>query len=111
MIDYHLSPISHHAHQTERPALAEVVSLSPRWSSVARNTPPSQPRPYSSKLDPFKPEIVHAERCPSWAALSSNADESVLTAAMRPSAWCVPVRPRRQAAFLTLALPPASVPR
>ena len=120
MIDYaRFCQIKHlHAHQGLKAAqIAKALTLDPRTVAywlAQEHFRPRKPRQSPSKLDPFKSEIVRMlERYPYSAAqvfqrLSEHGFDgsyALLKAYVRT------VRPRRQAAFLTLAFPPASVPR
>jgi transposase len=115
MIDYHrFCQIKHlQAHQgLNASQIARELSLDPRTVSywlAQEHFRSRTPRPHASKLDPFKPEIVRLlERYPySAAQVFQRLHEhgfaggySLVKASVRT------VRPRRQAAFLTLAFAP-----
>ena len=71
--------------------------------------PPAKPRPHASKLDPFKPEIVRLlERYPYSAAqvFQRLREHGFDGSYALVKAYVRTVRPRRQAAFLTLAFAP-----
>ncbi|HEY5868461.1 MAG TPA: IS21 family transposase [Candidatus Tectomicrobia bacterium] len=115
MIDYHcFCQIKHlHAHQgLTASQIAKEVALDPRtvasWLGQ-EHFRPRQSTPRSSKLDPFTPEIVRLlERYPYSAAQvfqrlrehGFDGGYSLVKAYVRT------IRPRRQAAFLTLAFAP-----
>src|SRR5256885_6557229 len=92
--------------------IAKALTLDPRTVAywlAQEHFRPRQPRKQPSKLDPFKPEIVRMlERYPYSAAQvfqrlrehGFDGGSSLVKASVRP------VRPRRQAAFLTLAFAP-----
>jgi transposase len=115
MIDYHcFCQIKYlHAHQgLNASQIAKALMLDPRTVSywlAQEHFRPRKPRQYPSKLDPFKPEIVRLlERYPYSAAQvfqrlrerGFDGGYSLVKAYVRT------VRPRRQAAFLTLAFAP-----
>ncbi|HEY5866825.1 MAG TPA: IS21 family transposase [Candidatus Tectomicrobia bacterium] len=115
MIDYHrFCQIQHlHAHQgLSASQIAKELTLDPRTVAYwlgQEHFRPRQAAPRSSKLDPFKPEIVRLlERYPYSAAQvfqrlrehGFDGGYSLVKAYIRT------VRPRRQPAFLTLAFAP-----
>lgn len=115
MIDYHrFCQIKDlHAHQgLNASQIAKVVALDRRtvayWLTQAHFRP-RQPRPHTSKLDPFKSEILRLlERYPySAAQICQRLREQGFTGSYGlVKAYVHTVRPRRQAAFLTLAFAP-----
>ncbi len=115
MIDYHrFCQIKHlHAHQgLTASQIAKELALDPRTVAYWLGQEHFRPRkstPRSSKLDPFKPEIVRLlERYPYSAAQvfqrlheqGFDGGYSIVKAYVRT------VRPKRQPAFLTLAFAP-----
>jgi transposase len=115
MIDYHcFCQIKHlQAHQgLNASQIARALTLDPRTVAYWLGQEHFRPRksaPRSSKLDPFKPEIVRLlERYPSSATQvfqrlreqGFDGGYSLVKASIRT------VRPRRQPAFLTLAFAP-----
>ena len=115
MIDYAgFCQIKHlHAHDgLNASQIAQTLTLDPRTVAywlAQEHFRPRQPHQRSSKLDPFKPEIVRLlERYPYSAAQvfqrlrerGFDGGYSLVKAYVRA------VRPRRQAAFLTLAFAP-----
>jgi transposase len=115
MIDYHRFCQIKHLHEQQglnASQIAQEVALDRRtvayWLTQAHFRP-RKPRPSTSKLDPFKPDIVRLlERYPYAAAQGcqrrreqgfAGSDELV-------KAYVRTVRPRRQAAFLTLSFAP-----
>jgi transposase len=115
MIDYHrFCQIKHlHAHQgLTASQIAKELALDPRtvayWLGQEHfRTRKSTPR--SSKLDPFKPEIVRwLERYPYSATqvFQRLREQGFDGAYSLVKAYVRTVRPRRQAAFLTLAFAP-----
>jgi transposase len=115
MIDYHrfcqIKPL--HAHQgLNASQIAKEVSLDPRTVAywlTQEHFRPRKPRPRPSTLDPFKAQIVRLlERSPYSAAqvfqhLSEHGFDGGYAIV---KAYVRTVRPRRQAAFLTLAFAP-----
>jgi transposase len=115
MIDYHrFCQMKHlHAHQgLSASQIAKELGLDPRtvayWLAQEQFRP-RKPRPRSSKLDPFKPEIVRMlERYPYSATQvfqrlgeqGFDGGYSIVKAYVRT------VRPRQKPAFLTLAFAP-----
>ncbi len=115
MIDYHrFSQIKdmHDNQGLSAAQIADALALDPRtvahWLGQARFRPRKQ-TPRTSKLDPFKPEIVQMlEKYPYSAAqvlqrlreLGFDGGYSIVKAYVRT------VRPRRQPAFLKLAFAP-----
>lgn len=115
MIDYHrFCQIKDlHAHQgLTASQIAQVVSLNRRTVAywlTQEHFRPRKPRPHTSKLDPFKPEIVRLlERYPySAAQVCQRLREHGFAGSYElVKAYVRTVRPRRQAAFLTLAFAP-----
>jgi transposase len=115
MIDYHrFCQIKHlHAHQgLTASQIAKEVALDPRTVAYWLGQEHFQPRKAasrSSKLDPFKPEIVLLlERYPSSAAqvFQRLREHGFAGGYSLVKAYVRTVRPRRQAAFLTLAFAP-----
>jgi transposase len=115
MIDYHrFCQIKHlHTHQGLKAAqIARELTLDPRTVAYwlgQEHFHPRTPRPSTSKLDPFKPDIVRMlERHPYSAAQvfqhlreqGFDGGYSLIKAYVRT------VRPQRQPAFLTLAFAP-----
>jgi transposase len=115
MIDYHrFCQIKDlHAHQgLNASQIAKELALDPRTVSswlAQDHFRPRQPTPRSSKLDPFKAQIVRLlERYPYSAAQvfqhlreqGFDGGYSIVKAYVRM------VRPKRQPAFLTLAFAP-----
>ena len=115
MIDSHgFCQIKHlHAHQgLNASQIAKELELDPRtvpYWLTQDHFHPRKPRPHTSKLDPFKPEIVRLlERYPSSAAQvfqrlrerGFDGGYSLVKAYVRA------VRPRWQPAFLPLAFAP-----
>ena len=117
LIDSHrFGPIQHlHDHQgLHASQIAQTVSLDRR--TVASGLPqdhfhPRKPRPHASQLAPFKPDLVRLrERYPSAAAQvcqrlrehSFDGSYALVKASVHT------VRPRRPAAFLTLAFAPGA---
>ena len=115
MIDYHrFCQIKDlHAHQGLNAAqIAKELALDPRtvayWLAQAHFRP-RQRRPYASKLDPFKAQIVRLlERYPySAAQVFQRLREHGFTGGYSiVKAYVRTVRPTRQPAFLTLAFAP-----
>ena len=115
MIDYHrFCQIQHlHAHQgLTASQIAKELALDPRtvvyWLGQ-EHFRPRQATPRSSKLDPFKPEIVRLlERYPYSAAqvFQRLREHGFAGGYSLVKAYGRTVRPRRQAAFLTLAFAP-----
>ena len=117
MIDYHrFCQIKHlHEHQgLNASQIAKAVSLDPRTVAywlAQEHFHPRKPRQRSSTLDPFKPAIVRMlERSPSSAAqvfqrLSEHGFDGSYALI---KAYVRTMRPRRQAAFLTLAFAPGA---
>lgn len=115
MIDYHrFCQIKHfHVHQgLSASQIARELSLDPRTVSywlAQDHFRPRTPRPHASKLDPFKPEIVRLlERYPYSAAqvFQRLREQGFAGGYSIVKAYVRTVRPRRQAAFLTLAFAP-----
>jgi transposase len=115
MIDYAcFCQIKHlHAHQGLKASqIAKALTLDPRTVPYWLAQEHFRPRKRSqrpSKLDPFKPEIVHLlERYPySAAQLFQRLRERGFDGGYAlVKAYVRTVRPRRQAAFLTLAFAP-----
>ena len=115
MIDYHdFCQIKHlHTHQGLKAAqIARELTLDPRTVAywlAQEHFHPRQSRPYTSKLDPFKPAVVRMlERHPYSAAQvfqhlreqGFDGGYSLVKASIRM------VRPKRQPAFLKLAFAP-----
>src|SRR5215813_10511550 len=115
MIDYHrFCQIKHlHAHEgLNASQIAQAVSLDRRTVAywlTQDHFRPRKPRPSTSKLDPFKPEIVRLlERHPYSAAqvFQRLREQGFAGSYGLVKAYVRTVRPRRQAAFLTLAFAP-----
>jgi transposase len=115
MIDYHrFCQIKHlHAHQgLTASQIAKEVALDPRTVAYWLGQEHFRPRKAasrSSKLDPFKPEIVRLlERYPYSAAqvFQRLREHGFAGGYSLVKAYVRTVRPRRQAAFLTLAFAP-----
>src|SRR5262244_2835461 len=115
MIDYHrFCQIKDlHAHQGLNAAqIAKAVALDRRTVAywlAQEHFRPRKPRPRHSKLDPFKPEIVRMlERYPYSAAqvFQRLREQGFAGGYSLVKAYVCTVRPRRQAAFLTLAFAP-----
>ena len=115
MIDYpRFCQIKHlHAHQgLNASQIAKAVSLDPRTVAywlAQEHFRPRKPRQAPSKLDPFKPDIVRMlERYPySAAQIFQRLREHGFDGSYGlVKAYVRTVRPRRQAAFLTLAFAP-----
>jgi transposase len=115
MIDYHrFCQIQHlHAHEgLNASQIAQAVSLDRRTVAywlTQEHFRPRKPRPHASKLDPFKPDIVRLlERHPySAAQVFQRLREHGFDGSYElVKAYVRTVRPRRQAAFLTLAFAP-----
>jgi transposase len=115
MIDYHrFCQIKHlHAHDgLSASQIAQAVSLDRRTVAywlTQEHFRPRQPRPHASKLDPFKPDIVRLlERHPYSAAqvFQRLREHGFAGSYELVKAYVHTVRPRRQAAFLTLAFAP-----
>jgi transposase len=117
MIDSHrFCQIKHlHAHQgLNASQIAQTVSLDRRTVAswlTQNHFHPRKPRPHTSKLEPFTPDIVRLlERYPYAAAqvfqrLRAHGfagSDALVKASVRT------VRPRRQAALLTLACAPGA---
>ena len=115
MIDYHrFCQIKHlQAHDgLNASQIAQAVSLDRRTVAywlTQEHFHPRKPRPHASKLDPFKPDIVRLlERHPYSAAqvFQRLREHSFDGSYELVKAYVRTVRPRRQAAFLTLAFAP-----
>jgi len=115
MIDYHrFCQIKHlHEHQgLNASQIAQTVSLDRRTVAywlTQDHFHPRKPRPHASKLDPFKPDIVRLlERYPYSAAqvFQRLREHGFDGSYALVKAYVRTVRPRRQAAFLTLAFAP-----
>jgi transposase len=115
MIDYHrFCQIKHlQAHQgLTASQIARELALDPRTVAywlVQDHFRPRTPRPHTSKLDPFKPEIVRLlERYPYSAAqvFQRLREQGFDGGYSLVKAYVRAVRPRRQPAFLTLAFAP-----
>jgi transposase len=115
MIDYHrFCQIKHlHAHDgLNASQIAQAVSLDRRTVAywlTQEHFRPRKPRPHTSKLDPFKPDMVRLlERHPySAAQVFQRLREHGFDGSYElVKAYVRTVRPRRQAAFLTLAFAP-----
>src|SRR5262252_1127056 len=115
MIDYHcFCQIKHlHAHQgLAASQIAQEVALDRRTVAywlAQDHFRPRKLRPSMSKLDPFKPEIVRLlERHPYSAAqvFQRLREHGFAGSYELVKAYVRTVRPRRQAAFLTLAFAP-----
>ena len=115
MIDYHrFCQIKHlHAHQgLNASQIAKELALDPRTVSywlAQEHFRPRQSTPRSSKLDPFKAQIVRLlERYPYSAAqvFQRLREQGFDGGYSLVKAYVRTVRPRRQPAFLTLAFAP-----
>src|SRR5215475_8125872 len=115
MIDYHrFCQIKHlHAHQgLTASQIARELTLDPRTVAywlVQDHFRPRTPRPRTSKLDPFKAQIVRLlERYPySAAQVFQRLREQGFTGGYSlVKAYVRTVRPTRQPAFLKLAFAP-----
>jgi transposase len=115
MIDYHgFCQIKHlQAHQgLTASQIARELSLDPRTVAywlAQEHFRPRTPRPHTSTLDPFKPEIVRLlERYPYSAAqvFQRLREQGFAGGYSLVKAYVRAVRPRRQPAFLTLAFAP-----
>src|SRR2546427_3448585 len=115
MIDYHcFCQIKHlQAHQgLNASQIAQALSLDRRTVAywlIQDHFRPRKPRPHASKLDQFKPDIVRLlERHPySAAQVFQRLREHGFDGSYGlVKAYVRTVRPRRQAAFLTLAFAP-----
>jgi len=115
MIDYHgFCQIKHlQAHQgLSASQIARELALDPRTVTywlAQEHFRPRTPRPHTSKLDPFKPEIVRLlERYPYSAAqvFQRLREHGFAGGYSLVKAYVRAVRPRRQPAFLTLAFAP-----
>jgi len=115
MIDYHHFCQIKHLHDQQglnASQIAKEVALDRRtvayWLTQAHFRP-RKPRPAVSKLDPFKPDIVRLlERYPySATQVFQRLGEQGFTGSYGlVKAYVHTIRPRRQAAFLTLAFAP-----
>ena len=115
MIDYHrFCPIKHLHDQQGLNASqsAQAVALDRRtvayWLTQAHFRP-RKPRPSVSKLDPFKPDLGRLlERYPYSAAqvFQRLCEQGFTGSDGLVKAYVHTIRPRRQAAFLTLAFAP-----
>src|SRR5215468_4900215 len=115
MIDYHRFCQIKHLHDQQglnASQIAKAVVLDRRtvayWLTQAHFRP-RKPRPAVSKLDPFKPDIVRLlERYPYSAAqvFQRLREQGFAGSYELVKAYVHTVRPRRQAAFLTLAFAP-----
>jgi transposase len=115
MIDYHRFCQIKHLHEQQglnASQIAQEVALDRRtvayWLTQAHFRP-RKPRPSTSKLDPFKPAIVRLlERYPYSAAqvFQRLCEQGFAGSYELVKAYVRTVRPRRQAAFLTLAFAP-----
>jgi transposase len=115
MIDYHcFCQIKHlHAHQgLTTSQIARELALDPRTVAywlAQDHFRLRTPRPHTSKLDPFKPEIVRLlERYPYSATqvFQRLREQGFDGGYSLVKAYVRAVRPRRQPAFLTLAFAP-----
>ncbi|HKA55917.1 MAG TPA: IS21 family transposase [Candidatus Binatia bacterium] len=115
MIDYHrFCQIKHlHVHQgLNASQIAKEVALDRRTVAywlTQEHFRPRKPRPHTSKLDPFKPDIVRLlERHPySAAQVFQRLREHGFDGSYElVKAYVRTVRPKRQPAFLTLAFAP-----
>src|SRR5207249_5651024 len=115
MIDYHrFCQIKHlHAHDgLNASQIAQAVSLDRRTVAywlAQEHFRPRKPRQAPSKLDPFKPDIVRMlERYPYSSVQSCQRlrEHGFAGSYELVKAYVHTVRPRRQAAFLTLAFAP-----
>src|SRR6266516_267031 len=115
MIDYHdFCQIKHlHTHQGLKAAqIARELTLDPRTVAywlAQEHFHPRQSRPYTSKLDPFKPAVVRMlERHPYSAAqvFQHLREQGFDGSYALVKAYVRTVRPTRQPAFLTLAFAP-----
>src|SRR5262249_2318604 len=115
MIDYHrFCQIKHlHDHQSLNVSQsAKEVALDRRtvayWLAQAHFRPP-KPRPPTSKLDPFKPELVTLRERQPYSAVQvcQRLREHGFDGSYElVKAYVRTVRPKRQPAFLTLAFAP-----
>jgi transposase len=115
MIDYHdFCQIKHlHTHQGLKAAqIARELTLDPRTVAywlAQEHFHPRQSRPYTSKLDPFKPAVVRMlERHPYSAAqvFQHLREQGFDGGYSLVKAYIRMVRPKRQPAFLKLAFAP-----
>jgi transposase len=115
MIDYHrFCQIKDlHVHQgLNASQIAQEVALDRRTVAywlTQDHFRPRKPRPHTSKLDPFKPDIVRLlERHPYSAAqvFQRLREQGFAGSYELVKAYVRTVRPRRQTAFLTLAFAP-----
>src|SRR6266478_4686333 len=115
MIDYACFCQMKHLHTHEglnASQIAKTLTLDPRTVShwlAQEHFRPRKPRQSPSKLDPFKPELVRLlERYPySAAQIFQRLRERGFDGGYSlVKAYVCTVRPRRQAAFLTLAFAP-----
>jgi len=115
MIDYHrFCQIKHlHTHQgLNASQIARELSLDPRTVAywlAQEHFHPRQSRPYTSKLDPFKPAVVRMlERHPYSAAQGFQhlREQGFDGGYSLVKAYVRMVRPKRQPAFLKLAFAP-----
>jgi transposase len=115
MIDYHrFCQIKHlHDHQGLNVSqIAKEVILDRRTVAywlTQDHFRPRKPRPHTSKLDPFKPEIVRLLDRPPYSAaqvLQRLREQGFAGSYGLVKTYMRTVRPKRQPAFLTLAFAP-----